>query len=348
MATARKLKSGSWRCLVFDGKDENGQRIYKSFTGPTKKEAEYQAAAYKMEHRDRVKEKITLREAMQKYCEMKSNVLSPSTLKEYWRSIDRDYSGLADLHLSSIDSKKVQIWINSMTGKVSEKTIRNRYGFLYVVLKTFQPHLRSSVTLPQRQKPVLYVPTDDDVRTLLAHLAGRDPELEKAVYLAAYGTLRRSEICALTAANVSGNVLQVHGAMVSGSDRQWHRKTTKTTSSTREVEMPDFVIAKLPDAGPLVNLNPDQVTRRFERALKRLELPHFRFHDLRHYAASMMHAIGIPDVYIMERGGWSSDGTLKRIYRNSMDDYRRKFTDKMFGHFEIMQHEMQHEEKKST
>ena len=40
-----------------------------------------------------------------------------------------------------------------------------------------------------------------------------------------------------------------------------------------------------------------------------------------------MHAIGIPDVYIMERGGWSSDRTLKTIYRNSLTDYQRKYTD---------------------
>lgn len=47
--------------------------------------------------------------------------------------------------------------------------------------------------------------------------------------------------------------------------------------------------------------------------MKKLDIPHFRFHDLRYYSASIMHAIGVPDVYIMERGGWSSDKTLKKI-----------------------------------
>ena len=36
MATAKKLDSGSWRCLAFIGM-ENGKRKYKSFTAPTKK-----------------------------------------------------------------------------------------------------------------------------------------------------------------------------------------------------------------------------------------------------------------------------------------------------------------------
>ena len=69
---------------------------------------------------------------------------------------------------------------------------------------------------------------------------------------------------------------------------------------------------------------------------------YFRFHDLRHYSTSIMHAIGVPDVYIMQRGGWSSDMTLKSIYRGAMDDFSRKFTDITNEHFSNMQHEMQH------
>lgn len=47
-----------------------------------------------------------------------------------------------------------------------------------------------------------------------------------------------------------------------------------------------------------------------------------------------MHAIGVPDVYIMERGGWKSDATLKKIYRGKMDDCQKKFTDHTNNHFE--------------
>ena len=104
--------------------------------------------------------------------------------------------------------------------------------------------------------------------------------------------------------------------------------------------MPDYIINKLPKRGKVVNLNPKQLSTRFSNALDDLGLYHFRFHDLRHYAASVMHALGVPDQYIMERGGWSSDGTLKRIYRNVMIDYKAKFTNKMIQHFEHMQEEI--------
>jgi hypothetical protein len=56
-----------------------------------------------------------------------------------------------------------------------------------------------------------------------------------------------------------------------------------------------------------------------------------------------MHAIGVPDQYIMKRGGWSSDSTLKRIYRGSMDDYDKHFTALTNDHYQkLMQHDMQH------
>ena len=49
----------------------------------------------------------------------------------------------------------------------------------------------------------------------------------------------------------------------------------------------------------------------------------FRFHDLRRYSASIMHAIGDPDQYIMERGGWKSDKVLKQVYRGTLNEYQK-------------------------
>lgn len=54
----------------------------------------------------------------------------------------------------------------------------------------------------------------------------------------------------------------------------------------------------------------------------------FHFHDLRHYSASVMHSIGIPDAYIMERGGWGSDYVLKNVYRHAMTDKNKEMNDK--------------------
>ena len=46
-------------------------------------------------------------------------------------------------------------------------------------------------------------------------------------------------------------------------------------------------------------------------------------------------------------GGWASDTTLKGIYRGVIDDYKEKFTNKVFEHLENMQHEISHKNKKA-
>lgn len=85
MAKAKKLPSGNWRVNQYVGKDANGKRIYKSFTASTKKEAEYMAANYTLngDHEQKPPAELTLAEAYDRYIESKSNVLSPSTIREY-------------------------------------------------------------------------------------------------------------------------------------------------------------------------------------------------------------------------------------------------------------------------
>ncbi len=60
-----------------------------------------------------------------------------------------------------------------------------------------------------------------------------------------------------------------------------------------------------------------------------------------------MHAIGVPDQYIMQRGGCSPDKTLKAIYRGTIKDYEEKYTGMTLTHFEDMKHEMQHVKEKA-
>lgn len=348
MATAKKLPSGAYRCLIFDHM-EDGKRKYKSFTATTKKEAEYKATQYlvQKEEQKKVLPEYTLYDAIGNYCDLKNNVLSPSTLREYRRAQNYNYADIKDIKLSEITNDDVQRWVNGFAKDHSPKTVKNAYGLIRAVLDTFAPDIRLRITLPQAVPHKLYVPSDGDIKAVIEYFIANDKDMELAVYLAAFGTLRRSEVCGLDAGDIDGNTITIQRAMVDKGKDEWVIKTTKTVSSTRTVEMPQFVIDKCPKEGRIVNLNPDQVTHRFMRALRRLDVPKFRFHDLRHYAASIMHAIGVPDQYIMQRGGWSSDKTLKAIYRGTIRDYEEKYTSMTISHFEDMQHEMQHKKEKA-
>ena len=77
-----------------------------------------------------------------------------------------------------------------------------------------------------------------------------------------------------------------------------------------------------------------EVYKAFKRVLKNNNLPDMRFHDLRHYQASILHALGVPDKYIMQRGGWTTDSTLKNIYQHTMADKQKEFDDIAIKHFD--------------
>ena len=315
------LPSGNIRVQVYDYTDYNGKRHYKSFVAPTRKEAQEQARKWKILRKTRQEEEedITIAEAVERYIRFKENVLSPGTVREYRLTQKRHFDSIGRRRMSEIKSATVQIWISELAAKgLSPKTIRNVYGLLRASLDMFAPDLRIRITLPQRQKPELYCPNDNDIRTLLQSIQGT--ELELAVLLAAFGPLRRGEICALTDKDLDGTTLHVRHGMVLGPDNMWIIKAPKPPDSIRDVELPDFVAEKFRGrTGQLVRMDPDTVTRRFSRALKKIDVPRFRFHDLRHYGASIMHAIGIPDQYIMQRGGWASDNIMKTVYRNVID-----------------------------
>ncbi len=343
MAKAKKLPSGSWRCLVYDYTDENGKRKYKSFTSDDpspagKRDAELQAARYASAKEEAAKgPSLTIDQGISAYLEDKSNVLSPSTIRGYYSIQHGLPDSIRHMSIRNIHSADLQSWVNDLAAKTSPKTVRNNYALISAVIGYFYPDKTIRVQLPQKQVKGLYVPTDQDIETLISYLTKHDRDMLIAVYLACFGTMRRSEICALTAADVSGCNISINKAMVYTSEHTWTVKPTpKNNSSNRIVELPDFVIAALPSEGSLVSSTPAAISDRFIRIIKRLKLPHIRFHDLRHYSASVMHAIGVPDVYIMQRGGWSSDHTLKSIYRGSMDDFARKYTDQTNAHFQSL------------
>ena len=68
MAKAKKTPSGRWRVLLYTGKDENGKRIYRSFTADSRREAEFAASEYAAtNHNDGDPSAMTVGEAIDKY-----------------------------------------------------------------------------------------------------------------------------------------------------------------------------------------------------------------------------------------------------------------------------------------
>lgn len=334
MAKAKKLPSGKWRCRPYDYTDEKGKRHYVSFTANTRKEAEYLAAEFSLKKKDiEIVTKRTYAECLDEYIENRSAVLSPSTIREYKRSRRCDMQNLMGTKVCDITREQIQQAINLESKVHSPKSVRNMHGLLSAVLKAYRPDFALNTALPKRIRPNICVPTDEQVKTLMAYVEGT--EMEIPILLAAFGPMRRSEICALDSNHVSGQTIHVEFAIVLDEHNKWVKKSTKSYAGDRMILFPDFVINKLKNAkGQIVSLNPAQISDRFIDILKRAGISHFRFHDLRHYNASISHALGIPDQYIMARGGWASDNTLKNVYRHTMSDRTEQMNQTANSHFE--------------
>lgn len=348
MATAKKLPSGSWRCLVYDYTDEKGNRKYKSFTASTKKEAELLAAQYLNDNNENKRSELTVKQCIEKYIKSKEKIISPTTLRGYISLQNNSFDEINNISVKMLNSERIQSWLGNLSISKTPKTIKNTYSLLTASVAMFFPDKTFRVKLPQQKQDKSYVPTDDDIKKIINHFKD-DIDMTIAIYLAAFGTLRRSEACGLTADDVNRetNTIHIHKTMVMDAHTRKFiiKDVTKNPTSNRFVQLPQFVIDLLPTEGNLIKITPAIVSHRFDNAFLRTGMKKFRFHDLRHYSASIMHAIGIPDVYIMQRGGWSSDGVLKKIYRGSMDDYEQRFTTMTNEYFSNMQHEMQHKNK---
>ena len=328
-----QLPSGSYRVQVYIGTDADGKKRYKSFTAPTKRQAQALAAEWKANKPEREPEELTIHEAIGKYLDVKRHVLSPSTVRGY-EGLPRNYfsDDFGARKLEDLTNPIIQLWISDLSSRLSPKTVRNAYALFTATMDMFYPDFRLQITLPAKKRPELYCPSDNDVKKLLEHIKGT--ELEIAVLLAAFGPLRRGEICALTDEDIHGNKITVNKSMVQGPDKDWCIKQPKTYGSYREIEFPDFVIKRISGIkGRIVKATPTRITGRFIEAIESTDIPRFRFHDLRHYSASIMHAIGVPDQYILQRGGWISDNVMKSVYRNAIDIETEKQNRKINDHF---------------
>ena len=286
-----------------------------------------------MEGKRRPSSDLRLSEAMERYMDIKQNVLSPSTIRVYNILRRNAYGSISSMRIDRITQEDVQACVNRYAQDHSAKSCRNALGFLTAVLSMFMPGISFRIKLPQAVPPQYYTPSDEDIQKLIGAI--RNEELRRAVLLAAFGTLRRSEVCGLSLEDIEGDVIRVRRAMVE-SDSGWILKEfPKNDSSNRRIIYPQFVIDSLGDRpGMLVQMTPKRLDVAFRRAVKRAGLPPFRFHDLRAYSVSIAHAIGIPDVYLMERGGWKSDTTFKKVYRRAISDENREISAKLNEHFQ--------------
>lgn len=322
MAKAKK-RGKSWRCQIFVGKDpETGKNMYKSFTATTKKAAELAAAEYSAGNIKQQVADATVGAALAQYIASRNKILSVTTLRGYEKLQRTAYGNIGNMLISDITTSMLQAWVNQYSIGHSPKTVRNAYNLLVSAMKQVNPDCRATATLPAKIKPSLLIPTAEEVDLLIA---AADPELQLPVMLAAKAGLRRSEICALDydKINCKAQNVKITSALVQDANKDWVTKPPKSYAGSRTVPLPDDIIAIVKRRKKakldLITVNPDIISHRFAALRKQLDLPHYRFHDLRHYYASVLLTLGIPDIYIAGIMGHEDISLTKKVYAHLME-----------------------------
>lgn len=348
MPKAKKLPSGNWRVQVYDYKDENGKKHYKSFTATTKREAEFLATQYAMnitEERAEAKKPkvIEFKKAAEDWIDARRNVLSPATTRMYDSMLKNAYESILYKDVSKLTVQDVQKTINDYAATHSPKSVRNAYGLMRSVIASHNTKLIQKfdqINLPASEDRDVVIPEDSHVTPMIQYLRSLEEKDDMlfVVLMAATLGLRRSEICALTQEDFVDGTVRINKALVLSYDNKTYVvKGTKSKAGKRVLKVnPDvFQLVKSlgsdPRTGRIITTTPARVTCRYTTLAKHFGVPG-SLHDLRHYYASILAALNTPVKYAMKRLGHSTPQVTEQVYQHTFTSFDEQFDQQIDAH----------------
>ena len=275
--------------------------------------------------------------------------LSPSTIIGYEKARRSAFPDLMATPLSRVNAERVQEAINAEVfrpnGKngaaISAKTIKNEWGLVSAALAKLAG-LRFSPRLPSYQVAPKRLP---DPAAVMAAVRGSDVELP--VLLALCLSLTISEVRGLLCSDIEDGVLMVRRVVIDTADGPVVKNTGKTATRLRTLVLPPFLMDIIKRSEAWINYVENGHDGLLEPRHRSVIYKHFKrdmaaaglsltFHNLRALNASAMLALGVPDKYAMERGGWKTPDVMKRHYQQTLDAERRKADALVDGYFSAL------------
>lgn len=333
MATPKKLPSGNWRMQVYVGKDEKGKRLYRSITASSKKDCIVKATL--MDKSNKPKARITVKEAVEEYILLRREVLSPSTVRGYEKTLRCHLESVANVSVCDLDRDRVQRLVNTLARTLSTKTVKNAIGLLHSAVKGLVIEDIFDVRMPQDKPTDINIPSQANAAKLVEAVKGL--EIELPVLLAMQCGLRMSEVLGLKRgdADFEAGTLTIRRAIVIDEVGAAVEKPPKSFKGNRTIPLPPKVaeLLKATDgAGHAVKLSAAAIVQRLDHVMRAHDIPHIRFHDLRHYYASVCLLLNMPERYAMEFMGHSTPGMLKK-YQHVMDEEKKRLSSQLTTFF---------------
>jgi integrase len=333
----RQRSAGSWELRVYIGTDPaTGRRLDRSVTvRGSKHDAERELAAMVAAAQAvrAVGVRSTVSELLEAWFAVASTSWAPTTIRQTRSVLDRYLHphlgdvAVGDVTAAMIDATYTALRRNGGTNgrPLSGGTLTRIH---VVVRAAFSQAMRWGWVWDnpaERAHRIVHVtaelrpPTPDELRTLLDHVAARDPQLHALLVLAAFTGARRSQLLGLRWHNVHLATRRVSfsAGWVEGPDgpvlaatKTKRRHVVDLDPSTVEV-LVDLIAARgcaaraeafvFSDDGGATAWKPNRVTKAFLRHRRAAGLRAFRLHDLRHFMATEMLHAGVPLVIVSRR-----------------------------------------------
>lgn len=278
---------------------------------------------------------------------------SPSTTHGYTMIVRNHLSpALGRICLRELTAAQIQLYLRRKEAEgLSSNTVRKHLGVLHNALEQarrqnlISRNAAEQVTPPAPTRPDHHFYDPQTMSQLFEALAGTS--MEPVVKLAGYLGLRRSEICGLKWSNVdrANKIITIAEARtaVNGHavdkgtknrssirrlgyqgladldeilERLWQQRQSDMARLGDAYADQDFVICH--DGG--LPYQPDYLSNRLQRVLKRTGLPYVTLHGLRHSFASIANSCNVSLFGISKALGHSSTNTTTQVYMHLFDE----------------------------
>lgn len=350
MANIRKTQAGTYKATIYAGRDADGKMIRKYVTREGLRECK--AAARELEEEVSAKDLSNAGNKkvinyMGAWLDINRPLLAPTTVKLYKGYIENHFKPyFGRMKVNQVTELDIKKYIGEKLPELSATTVRKHFFTLQKIFRDAIKHRSPMVGMkppkPGDFKPV--VPTEEQFDVIHKAFKEAGIEFETAILLAGWCGLRRGEIFALKwdDINEADGYIRIDEALALKEDKYvFELKEPKSQRGIREVPAPAGLIQKLTAIRQgqkkrirhqVFTINPDQFTGKYNRVMKKLGL-NIRFHDLRHYHASILYKNNVPDLYAAEKLGhdiW----VLKRIYQHLGLKETKSLDEKIKGLFE--------------
>ncbi len=271
---------------------------------------------------------------------------------------------LGHIRLQKLTVQHVQaLYVKKLKEGLSVGTLRNINAVLHTALgyakriKLVGSNVCDDVELPAYKQHQAQVLTPEQAQMLLQKV--QEHHLEALMTLALATGMRKGEMLGLRWQDIEleKGSLHVRRTLLYMAYHGFKEGEPKTETSRRNIILPQFVIevlkrhrtiqleARLKAGTAWIDrdlvfpnthgdyLLPTTLAGQFARLLKDVGLPHMRFHDLRHSAATLLLSMGVPMKVVQELLGHSNFSITANVYSHVLPSMQQEAMDKMDAFF---------------